>query len=445
MKKLITLDITLLFIIISLIITSKLYIRFSKYSINKDKIIIKYNNKIDNNFLYSVSINYKSDNKDLLKCKIDNSSYKTIDKCIFKVKKGKHILYLKNSKKEIKKSFKIKEKIEGSFSSSIDNLETYYLALNGSKKLNFKFDYSEDFNKNIMYKIDDENIIEFNDNTIYGKNVGKTKLKVFLEDGNLKEYNILVTDLITPPAINNDKDYLPCERYSKKEAELLDKILESRVKEGVYGSRGGVLAAARFITLEFPYSISYFNENGRLNNHNGPHIDAEGRYYHKGLYLDSSKYSLLEEGASTFSGPKMWGCKLYDNYLGQYRSNGFSCSGFVSWAMVNGGFDVGDVGAGDYVNIPNDLSDMGEHKEITYDYMKNGNYKVGDFIARDGHAALIIGIDENNIYTAESLPPKLKVYTYERYSEIVKDYNLTYIIEMDDIYKEKNANYSDMW
>ena len=439
MKKLITLDITLLFIIISLIITSKLYIRFSKYVIRKDNVIIKYDNKIDDNFLYNVSINYKGENKDLIKCKIDNSSYKTIDNCIFKVKKGKHTLYLKNRKKEIKKRFKIKETIEGSFSSSIDNLETYYLALNGRKKLNFEFDYSDDFNKNIMYKIDDENIIDFNDNTIYGKNVGRTKLKVFLEDGNLKEYNVFVTDLITPPVINNDKDYLPCERYTKEEAELLDKILESRVKEGVYGSRGGVLAAARFITLEFPYSINYFNENGRLNNHNGLHIDAEGRYYHKGLYIAQSKMDGIKD-ENVREKKATWGCPLtnYDDTdgwaVGSKRSNGLDCSGFVTWALMNGGTDVGDIGAGMMEDV-RDMSDLGPRHDLTYDFANNGDYKIGDVIARNGHTALLVGKDDEYLYIAESLLYGVRTVKYSYKQRGSKLYtNYSYIEDMTNVY-----------
>ena len=77
--------------------------------------------------------------------------------------------------------------------------------------------------------------------------------------------------------------------------------------------------------------------------------------------------------------------------------------------------------------------------------MKTCNYKVGDFIGRDGHAALIVGIDETNIYTAESLPPRLENYIYERYSGIVKDSNVTYIIEMSDIYPNGDGYYTDMW
>lgn len=341
------------------------------------------------------------------------------------------------TKKEIKK-------IKGTFSSSLDKLETYYLALNGKKKIDFIFDYPDDFDKTVNLTSDNENVVKIDNGTLYGVGVGTATVTTTLTDGNTKNYQIQVTDLIVPPTLNKNKSYLPCERYTEDEAELLDNILRSRVIEMGEGSRGGVLAAARFITLEFPYTIGYFNENGHLNGHGyRPYIDGEGRYYHKGLYLSKSKYKSIIK--STKTGPKMWGCKLYDNFVNRYKANGFTCSGFVTWAMYNGGFETGDVGAGDYKQFNDDLSDLGPHKKITQEYMKSGNYKVGDFIARNGHAALIIGISDTTIYTAESLPPKLKVYTYERYKGIVNDPNLTYVIEMSDIYPNGDGITTDMW
>lgn len=341
------------------------------------------------------------------------------------------------TKKEIKK-------IKGTFSSSLDKLETYYLALNGKKKIDFIFDYPDDFDKTISLVSDNENVVKIENGILYGIDVGTSTITATLTDGNTKNYQIQVTDLIVPPTLNKNKSYLPCERYTEDEAILLDKILESRVKEMGEGSRGGVLAAARFLTLEFPYTIGYFNENGRLNGHGyRPYIDGEGRYYHKGLYLSKSKYKSIVK--STKTGPKMWGCKLYDNFVNRYKANGFTCSGFVTWAMYNGGFETRDVGAGDYKQFNDDLSDLGPHKKITQEYMKSGNYKVGDFIARNGHAALIIGISDTTIYTAESLPPKLKVYTYERYKGIVNNPNLTYVIEMSDIYPNGDGITTDMW
>lgn len=113
--------------------------------------------------------------------------------------------------------------------------------------------------------------------------------------------------------------------------------------------------------------------------------------------------------------------------------------------MYNGGFDVGDVGAGDFKELTDELSDLGPHNKITFDFMKNGKYKVGDYIAKNGHAALIIGIDDNNIYTAESLGKGLRAKTYERYNDIVYTPILDYIIDMDNIYPNGEGNYQIMW
>lgn len=317
-----------------------------------------------------------------------------------------------------------------------------YLALSGTKELVIDFEVVGAPDKTLVWTSENEGVASVNNGIVTGTGVGTTKVKATTTNGKFYEFEVLVTDLITVPTLNNDKPYLPCGRYTKEEAALLDEILEARVQEAGYGTRGAAVAVARFILLEFPYTIRYFNENGRMA-HGHPFIDGEGRYYHKGLYLDSSKFSDIV--ASTKSGPAIWGCTLYDSFLSSYRPNGFTCSGFITWILYNAGLDTGDVGAGDYPDVQGELSDMGPHQQITYDFMKNGSYKVGDFIARDGHAALIMGISEDTIYTAESLPPKAKVYIYERYSGIVRDPNLTYIINMDTIYPNGEGIYTNMW
>lgn len=290
----------------------------------------------------------------------------------------------------------------------------------------------------------------------------------------------MVTDLIVPPKVNHKKTPLPCERYTQEEADLLDKILASRVQEGGEGSRGGVLAAARFITLEFPYLIKYFNENGRMpyKSSSGNNIsiktavDGEGRYYHKGLYLHKSKFETLYKNPTTGNpytkqGPAIWGCKLYDEFVGKMKANGLTCSGFVTWAMYNGGFDVGDIGAGT-LGYEKELYKLGPHHEITREYIDGKTYKVGDYIARQGHAALIIGISDNAIYVAEELPRvsigaggssgnlDLNAYVYGKYDNqtplpghnkkgILVDGNLKFVIEMSDIYPNGDGWYTDMW
>ena len=371
--------------LISLILAFYLY---NFYRINKGKIKINISDYLNNQYLYDLDVSYNGYTNDMF-CSLNSNDWFMIDNCHFELTEGNYDLFLKNKYFNYKTSFTINKKISGSFSSSLDNLDIYYLALKGNKKIDFEFLYDKDFDQTIKWEIEDDNIIFIMNDTIYAKNVGTTSVTATLKDGNFKTYKIMVTDLINPPSLNNNKSYLPCKNYTDEENKLLDKILESRVIEAGVGTRGGVLAAARFLTLEFPYTIRYFNENGRLVDHGyRPHIDGEGRYYHKGLYLSESKYDELEKGASTKSGPKMWGCNIYDKFVDRYNMNGFTCSGFVTWAMLNGGFDVGDVGAGNYKQFNDDLSDLGKHNNITKDYMKNGDYKVGDFIARNGHAAL---------------------------------------------------------
>ncbi len=440
MKKILIMLITFIIIITSVLLLALDYSR--KYKpIKLNELIVHYDNILNSDDTYNVTFTYLDDPD--VYCSIDAENYIPIKDCTFRLKAGTYKLFLKRNMLDTFKEFTIHPKFVGTFSSPIDVLSEYYLALGGTKDLDFTFDYPEEYKTNRKYIIEDESIISIKKDIVKGLKVGTTRFTVQLPDGNNKTYTVTVTDLIQPITLNNNKPYLPCKKYTEEQAHLLDKILESRIKEAGEGTRGATVAIARFLTMEFPYQIRYFNENGRLDGHGRPVIDGEGRYYHKGLYLSEDKYKDIVK--STPSGPKIWGCNIYDQFIAKMNMNGFTCSGFVTWVLYNAGLNPGDVGAGDYPQFNDDLSDMGPHHEITEEYMKTGNYKVGDFIGRNGHAALIIGIDDDTIYTAESLPPKLKVYTYERYQGIVQDKNLTYVIEMDDNYPNGEGYYKNMW
>jgi hypothetical protein len=421
---------------------------FSK--IKEDSINISYNNEVKNeNKEFEVKIDYIDD--DTVQCSIDNENFKDIKDCTFNLIAGDYTVYIKKDEEVKSKKFNVKGKYDGDYKTTIDVLDTYYLALGGTKTMEYTFEYPDGYDTSRTYNIEDSSIISIEGDTIKGLANGTTTLNVQLKDGNHKNYKIMVTDIISPPTLNNRKEYLPCMRYTQEEADLLDKILDSRVQEAGEGTRGGVVAAARFINLEFKYQIKYFNENGRLNNHGiRPHVDGEGRFFHKGMYLQTDKYNVLEPGASD-TGPKPWGCEIYDRFISRMNKNGLDCSGFVTWAMYQGGFIYHDSGAGEFAEFDDDLSDLGPHHEITDNYMKTGNYQVGDFIARNGHAALIVGITDDTVYTAESLPPRLEIYIYGRYTDLsnhkslVHDDNLTYVVEMDDIYPNGKGWYHNYW
>lgn len=429
------------FIILGVVIILFMFEHINK--LYKNRIEITYTNEINENLEYNVKINYNIKDKENVLCSINNKDFLSIDKCQFNLKVGKYKLYLKREDNNITKDFEVKSKYLGTFSSALDKLEMYYLASNGKKKLNFTFDYPEDFDKKIYYKVEDESIVKIEDDTIIPLKEGITKVNAILKDGNTKEYNIMVTDLIVSPTMAK-KTRLTCDKYTEEESALLDKILESRVIEAGVGTRAGVAAAARFLSLEFPYAIRYFYENGRLEPYGTKdYIDGEGRYYHKGLYLSKSKFKDIK--ASTKSGPAPWGCPLMEYSEDRLGINGLDCSGFVTWAMLNGGFESGDVGSGNEELIKNELYDLGEHHEITTSYMKDGNYKPGDYIASDGHAALIVGVDEKYVYVAEAYYADVKVSKFEKYYELPNLYSLTFIIEMDKIYPNGDGLTTMMW
>ena len=293
-----------------------------------------------------------------------------------------------------------------------------------------------------------DGILEITDNVFKGIKVGRTTIKAMVNNQVIKEIQVVVTNTIVemPKEFNSKKMFLGCEQFTYDEAKLLDEILEYRIKEAGYGTRAGAVAAARFLTLEFPYRISYYWESGRLNNTGTHFVDGEGRYYHKGLYLDKTKYKDII--ASLF-GPAMWGCKLmsYENdppsfVPGVKYPNGLDCSGFVTWSLYNGGFDVGDRGAGES-RSKGQLTDLGEFKRLSKELIKSGNIKVGDLFNFWGHISILIGEDEDNYYIAESLNT-YKGVVVKKYAKNKVMNNFKYVVLMDSVYNG-DGNLTNMW
>ena len=281
---------------------------------------------------------------------------------------------------------------------------------------------------------------------------GKTTITV--KNGTLqsKSAEVTVTSTIVemPKEFNAKKSYLACEQFTEEEAQLLDEILAYRIAQAGYGTRAGAVAAARFLTLEFPYKISYYFENGRLNGTGTHYVDGEGRYYHQGLYLSKSKYDQLVPGAK-LQGPQMWGCKMksYEDdrangYIpgGKYP-NGLDCSGFVSWTLYNGGFDVGDGGAGESPYIDGQMTDTGKYMRLTQGMIDRGEVRVGDLLNIYGHIAIIAGDDGDNFYVAESLN-NYKGVILKKYSKKKVIQSFPYVVLMDEVYKS-DGNLTNMW
>ena len=277
---------------------------------------------------------------------------------------------------------------------------------------------------------------------------GNAVVKAISNDKVVHEINVVVTDTIVekPKKFNKKKKYLPCKEFTEEEARLLDEILEYRVNEVGYGTRAAAVEVARFLTLEFPYRITYFYETGRLNTPGRAKVDGEGRYYHKGLYLSENKFKEL---AYIGNGPAIWGCGLrcYEDAPPYFKPgykypNGLSCSGFVTWVLYNAGFDVGDIGAGESA-YPHQLTDTGKFTSVTSSLIKSGKIKVGDLFNVWGHISILVGEDDKNYYIAESLDlyGGVVINTYSK--STVKNY-FPYVVLMDELYKE-NGRLTDLW
>lgn len=378
-------------------------------------------------------------------CALDNGEeleYINLEngKCYLSVPFNKQYVYFKNSYGFISRKLEVNNYV-------VDLIlkDKYYVPL--GKEINLEENLIKVGNPNVVWLSSGETLV-LNNNRFVSSTSTRMKLVAMNNNIEVAETEIVVTDTIVdyPKNFNSSKDFLTCGVFSDDEAKLLDEILEYRINEAGYETRAGAVAAARFLTLEFPYRISYYWENGRLNNTGTHYVDGEGRYYHKGLYLSESKYKDIE---ASLQGPAMWGCKMISyeddppNFVpGRKYPNGLDCSGFVSWALLNGGFDVGDRGAGESPS-PGQLTDLGDFRLLTTSLINSGEIKVGDLFNFWGHIAILIGEDDDNYYIAESLNnyKGLVVKTYSKKS-VMKTFK--YVVLMDDVYKE-DGNLTDMW
>lgn len=324
--------------------------------------------------------------------------------------------------------------------------DKFYLPLKGQAKITYDYNYIG-LEPEVTFKITNPEIATLTNNEIIAKKEGSTFIELYLNNQKYAQKEVIVTSLITSPPkhFNENKSYLSCNRYNQEEANFMDEILYGRIDDAGYQTRAGVVAAARFLTLEFPYRIDYFFENGRINSSGVHYADGEGRYYHRGLYLNQEKFKDIKY---TFAGPAIWGCPLtnYEDYgkyvYGKKKPNGLDCSGFVTWALLNGGFDVGDYGAGETPE-PNQMTDLGKRVKLSKEIVSSNIIKVGDLLNWWGHIALIVGIDNDTYYVAESLDTYQGLVIKEYKKSTLHD-EWTFVMLMDDVYKQ-DGNITNMW
>lgn len=142
--------------------------------------------------------------------------------------------------------------------------------------------------------------------------------------------------------------------------EEFNKLITFNVENSGYGTDAGVVAAAVTLIAElgnnYNVKIPYFWGGGH-----GQMIDgAEGNW-------GSNQCRASANG------------RIYD-YCG------LDCSGFVAWAIYNGGFKIAARTAGDFQNLPG-----AERVSLT----ESAVLQPGDLIESGAHIVLVVGVDED--------------------------------------------------
>lgn len=162
----------------------------------------------------------------------------------------------------------------------------------------------------------------------------------------------------------NTKPFIKCNSYNANDRSRLENILKQAVSEAGYGTRAGVVEAARFLVGGLEYKIPYLGPKS--------HDSRLGRYNQVGLNIANNTG---------------WGCSFSD------WTQGIDCTNFVAWAFIQAGLKVNGVYSTTNVYKIRDVVDR---------------LQVGDLLLTPGeeraftHVGIIIGIDSSSIYVAEA-------------------------------------------
>ncbi len=157
--------------------------------------------------------------------------------------------------------------------------------------------------------------------------------------------------------------------FSEEELAVIDKdmylkYVHPKLLKGddgsFYGTRASVVAAARFLILQFPYDIPYtsngVNRDEKLLSHylfaskesgEVSEVDIHGLNLTSNVYNSSTKHdasNIIKNDAVPWGGAysKPNESKYGDNKTLEFPYNGLECTGFATWALRNGFLGLGD-------------------------------------------------------------------------------------------------------
>lgn len=147
--------------------------------------------------------------------------------------------------------------------------------------------------------------------------------------------------------------------------EEFNELIADNVEDAGYGTRAGVVAAAVTLIAEL-----------------GNNYDVKIPYYWGGGHFDGVVVGALGYWGGTSTGS----VKCLQHANGQtYSYCGFDCSGFVPWAIKNGGFKKG-------VDLASNFINMNGARRVNL--TNSPVMQPGDLLESDGHIILIVAIDE---------------------------------------------------
>ncbi|MDD4809197.1 MAG: M23 family metallopeptidase [Bacilli bacterium] len=192
---------------------------------------------------------------------------------------------------------------------------------------------------------------------------------------------------------------ITCGMFDNVELQAMNNALKSRVETAGMSTRSGVVAAARYLVNDLGVKIPYW---------------WGGKYTQVGLNSEwGCKKPIIAGGSVRQAAGELWPL-------------GLDCSGYVSWAIRNGGYKASTIleGTSNQYRFTDD-------KKPWRDPETMDSVKIGDLAWRYGHIGIILGIDKANcIYSvAEAVTAGLVVNRYDCTGSTFSN-----IILMDDYY-----------
>ena len=212
--------------------------------------------------------------------------------------------------------------------------------------------------------------------------------------------------------------------------------LMNAVRTAGFKTREGVVAAALYLSSHIDVHIPYFWSGGHTH---------EYKEVHGNSYIEYNDFGDNFIGVSN-----KWGCNFQiPTYKDSSDANrkqkngtiwpfGMDCSGFVNWAIMNGGYYTGN--KNDAVVPSTDATVFTKLAGVNVDSVKaenaQGKIKPGDIAFKNGHVGMVVEVNDNSYKVAEeqNTAKGLRVNEYS-YGKTFTD-----IVLMDKFYSEYKSS-----